>query len=314
MNRREAIKLALAGIAGLVIGSKDSPNSSQPLERKRYLSVLKEKVLGFSWEDMQSDTDLSLFIHTLADGYLTLTWTHRLQKEDLVDQNYLFFYRNSLEFHQAVRALKPPPHIRPEALLAYTDYDTQKVLIDLQGVERQRKGFMVSAGVALVGLLWHEWTHLDIEERRIGELIGNPEAYFLSPISRTNEMFKKYRGGEVKTETYYGYARFDEVWIETLTVRRMMDEIRLEEIIAAELYHPNGVDFFSKFTRKYVPLKVLYEMHATSNFEEFAKLVGEKLPGEKPPLEKGITLFTGIHRADSDMIRKTGVFETIGGR
>lgn len=159
---------------------------------------------------------------------------------------------------------------------------------------------------------WHEWGHRDVQSRTDGELINNPDIFFYSPISDKNELWKEYRGQEVFTETHYGFLRLEEVVNETITVRMMIERVGLESVISAADYYRNGVDFFVKLTQKMnISLNDLYRFHSTSDFEGLAKLIGEKLPGNQPALNKGAALFLGIHRSDLSAIEQTGALEMI---
>lgn len=272
-------------------------------------STLKEKVLSFTWEDASHKEKLNLFIENLATAYIKSSKTPRLTKEELLAKTAT--YNSTEDYIQAVRKVNPQ-YAPTSTQWGYADYTTDKVFIDREGLKRQAPG---NAGLSLITTLWHEWGHLDVVERTTGELLNNPDAFFYSPNSLSNEQFRRYRGGEIYTDTYFGYRRFDEVWLESITTRRIIETLGLtekEKLTSAADYYENGVDFFAKFTSVVgIPLQMLYEMHAASDFEGFAKLVGQHLPKARPPLEKGIELFTSIHRADSNMIQETGVFEVV---
>jgi len=72
-------------------------------------------------------------------------------------------------------------------------------------------------------------------------------------------------------------------------------------------YNENGVDLFIRFTKLYIPLETLYQMHATSDFEGLTRLVGENLPGNLHPLVKGMLLFAGIDQSNRALIQQSGI-------
>lgn len=284
-----------------------TPPAETTAQRELSKQLLREKVLSFSWEKTENAGELQRFVAELFNAYIQFTGTTRLGRDGGIRTT---FYRSQKEFVDAVGSVEP--NSKPtETQWGYTHYESRNVFIDLESLKRQSVQQSPIAGLALLDALWHEWGHLDVEERTEGELLNNPAFFFMTPLGQ-REMFKKYRGGAIYTDTYYGYLRFNEVWLEAITARRMVEQLGLEEIIIAGDHYENGVDFFAKFTSTFIPLNTLYQMYATSDFEGFAKLVGLHLPGEAPPLSKGIDLFTGIHRSDPEMIDRTGVLSVIG--
>lgn len=279
----------------------------------------KEKVKSFTWEQAASRAELEKFIETLADEYLELTKTNRVKKEDLISKAKLNFYPNREEFIRAIREIAPEfsPTLQQ---FGFTHYESKRIFIDLgmlkqSSMEQGKLGGIgpeKTAGLALLDALWHEWGHLDVTERTHGNFINNPELYFYSPKTNRNEQFKRYRGAAVFTDTYFGFLRFEEVLNETITVRRMIQQVGLEEIISAGDYYQNGIDFFPLFTSAVgISLDTLYQMHATSDFEGLTILIGQHLPGDGDAFEKGSKLLVGIHRSDPLRIQQTGVFNLI---
>ena len=271
---------------------------------------LKKEILTFSWKDAENSDKLKKFIDDLASGYLELTHTPRLNKEDLVGKGKTTFYSDSSSYVDAIRKFEPQFSPSPTNW-GYTHYPSKKVLINLESIKKQAEA-IGPAGLTITTATWHELGHLDVAERITGEFLNNPKFYFHSPISNVDEQFKKYRGGAIYTDTYYSFTRFEEVLNETITARRIIGLLGADANIAVSAdYYKNGVDFFSKFTDAYIPLETLYQLHATSDLEGLAKLAGKNLPGEKDPVIKGLVLFRGIHEANADLIKETGVFEQI---
>jgi len=309
IGRRSVILGAGAAVVAVATGA--GVKLLSPEQDKR---TFKEKVLAFSWEDAKDKNKLSSFRDVMADEYLKLTKTPRVRKDDLVGTDKTTLFDKTQEYVTSVRKVEPRYTPTPTQW-GYTHYDSKKVFIDLEKLKAQASLQNNSAGLALINALWHEWGHLDVESRTNGTLLNNPSHSFSSPVSGQNEQFKKYRGGAVYTDTYYGYLHFEEVLNETITIRRLVEEVGLGEVFSAEDYYRNGVDFFPKFTSvSGIPLKQLYELHATSDFEGLGRLVGGKLPGQGDPLVKGVNLFTAIHRSDPQMIQQTGVFTLPGMR
>lgn len=273
----------------------------------------KDKVLKFGWKNTENPSALQNFTNLAAEEYVKLTKTPRLTKPELTAQT--IFCRSNDEFTRTVKT------INPEFFLAgnqwgYADFSSHQLVIDLDGLKKQtiiqaqsqKIDPELTAGKALLDGLWHEWGHLDVTERHEGKNLNNPDIYFLSPVSLKNEQWRKYRGGAVYTDTYYGYVRFEEVLLETITIRRITEQLGLAEPFSTGNYYQNGVDLFWNFTRETgISPETLYQAHATSDFEELAEIIGRNLPGNESPEIKGIRLFTGIHQANSNMIDQTGI-------
>lgn len=275
----------------------------------------KERILSFKWEQANGK-ELEGFYSDLADEYLRLTKTGRVTKNDLVGAGKTNFLKSREEMVKAIRDLVPDFTPTPTQW-GYADFKTGKVFIDLATLKEQTEAQArnnnldsnKTAGMALLGAVWHEWGHVDIRERMQGELINNPRYVFHSPASGKDEQFRKYRGAEVFTDTYYGFLRFEEVLNETVTIRRIIEQVGLEAAFSAADYYQNGIDFFPMFTSATgIKLDDLYQMHATSDFEGIIKLIGSKLPGDGSSFEKGIKLALGIHQSNPQLIQQSGVY------
>lgn len=296
---------------GAAIGTGAILACAEPQREKTYEQILKEKILSFSWSNAEKPEQLLAFTEVLADGYLRLTKTPRLRKDDLTGQDKTRFYRGRNEFVNAIRTVESG-FAPTENQWGYTHFSTRKVFIDIDSLKAQSLKLKDAAGLALVDGLWRQWAHLDITERTDGELLNNPNYLLFSPVSRRNELLKKYRGGIAYSDTYQGPSRFHEVWIETMTAQRMVEQVGLEEVILAGDLWNNGVDVFTRFTSAVgISFNTLYSFYTSSDFEGLAMLVGQQLPGTEIPLAKGITLFAAIQSADPEAIRRTGAFDVI---
>lgn len=288
------------------------PQPATPIAQKnaeeKNVQLLKERVLAFTWNEAQDPEKLNQFINILADSYLQLTKTPRLTKNDLMGEGKTTFYNNPVEFKSAVQKTEP----RFQSSLdqwGYTHYASKKVFMDLGSLKSQGIQNNTHAGLKLIGALWHEWGHLDVTERTQGELLNNvSRSYFLSPTSNRNEPYRKYRGVEVYTDTYFGFARLEEVVNETITVLRLIEQVGLEEVASAGVYYRTGVDFFPGLTKNVgISLEELYNYHATSDFEGLAKRIGARLRGTSTPLDKGKDLFIATHTGDRAWITSLGI-------
>lgn len=269
--------------------------------------TFKEKAEAFTWEDARDPEKLREYVNLLADKYLSLTKTGIVRKSDLTSSDKLHFFKNTTEF---AKALKSQP---PDSQWGFANYDTGEVFIDLQNLEDLSLGANHDAGTALIDSLWHEWGHLDVAPRLEGELINNStNPYARIKTSQGTEVFREYRGGEVFTDTHRAFRRFEEVLNETITLRRIFEEVGLTRSFSSSEYYQNGTDFFRDFTiTAGISLNELYAKHSTSDFEGLAILAGSNLPGEKDPLYKGLDLFDAISQNRRDLVERTGVFTRI---
>lgn len=290
------------------------------LEETEKRKPFKEKVLAFDWTQASKEKELEKFVSLLAEEYLRLTATIRVNKEDMIGMNKLNLYPDKEQFTKAIRTVEPDFNPTPRQY-GYTHYATRRIFIDLGGLKeqvttqakQQKIDSSKTAGLALLDALWHEWGHLDVEDRVEGQFIRNPQAYFYSPKSGTNEQFRRYRGGAVYTDTYFGYLRYDEVLNETINVRRMIEQVGLQQISFTADYYENGIDFFPLFTTKVgIPLEIFYKLYATSDFEGLLTLLGQHLPGDEHPSIKGEKLATAIHQSNRVAFEQTGALKTIG--
>lgn len=310
---KDLILVTSGGILALL------PRENLPKENKEKLpKPFKERVLSFKW-DQANGKELESFTSDLADEYLRLTQTTRVNKNDLVGQGRTNYFKDRDEMVKAIRVLTPD-FTPTAAQWGYTDFGTGKVFIDLGTLKEQTSVQAKqnnldpndTAGIALLDALWHEWGHADVAERTEGKYINNPQLYFHSPNSNKNEQYKKYRGAQVFTDTYYGFLRFEEVLNETITVKRMIQQVGLETVFSSADYYQNGIDFFPLFTSTVgIKLDDLYQMHATSDFEGIVNLIGSHLPGNEDPFVKGGRLLVGIHQSNPQMIAQTGVYNLI---
>lgn len=266
---------------------------------------LKDSVLSFTFQDTENKGKLSDFVENLANSYVELTQTPRLKKAELKDKTII--YSNSQDYSKNSSG----PSQEHNWGLSY--FKEKVVHLNLEELKKQGRQYRLEAGVVLLDALWHEWGHLDVTESGSGSLINKPDlAYFNSPVSKTNEPYKYYRGGRVYTDTWVGFLRWDEVLNETIIMRRMQEQVGLSGGFTAGDYVPVGTDFFPDFTVSVgINLNRLYELYATSDWEGLAKIVGINLPGAGSPLEKGRNLFLAVHYADRQALINTGVFAKI---
>lgn len=303
ISRRQFLKLSATAAAAVFLAACGIGRKTESAAPKD----LKSEILSFTWQDAVDNEKRNLFISRLADKYLELTGSDRLTKAEMADN--VSFLNSRDQFTQAIQAVEPT--FQPsDTQWGYTHYDSRQVFIDLETLKSQSLTQIPqenSAGLALLDALWHEWGHLDVRVNRQGELLNQPDMQFQKPDG-TTEMLTYYRGGAAYTDTYYGFIRFDEVLLETITVRRMMENLELEYILSTRDYYQNGVDFFVQLTQSVgISVDELYQYHALSDFEGLAKRIGEELPGPQDSLTKGAILFVGIHQDNPLMINNSGV-------
>ncbi len=264
---------------------------------------LKEKVVSFTWKDADNPEKLKAFLESLVDGYLLYTNSTHLTKPDLVEKTN--FIKNEKEFINVVKEIDPKYAIEHER--GFADYENKRAFLNLEALKRDGPD---SAGLEIIGTLWHEWLHLDLQPRTQGQYINNPRVLLRPSTNMPGEIIRKYYGGKMLSENYNDYDRFEEVWVETLAVKLQRDLLGLSEIDSSRDYYNNGVDILLPLTDS-IPFQEMYNMHATSDFEGFATRIGEKLPGNQPPFNRGEQLFIALHKADPDLIRQTGVLNQI---
>lgn len=301
-SRRTLLK-RLAAAAGVVGVGGTAIAVARSVEPQREKS-LKEKVLSFTWKDAENKDKLHALTESLADGYLQLTQTNRLTKQDLTHKENIIFHRSEEEFLTAIRNIDAKYAVKRQR--GYADYKNKRIYVSLEELRRSSN----NAGLLLVDLLWHEWGHLDIQRRTTGEYINNPQALLVPFPGAKPEVVKGYHGGVMYSESHEDFQRFEETWIEAVTIKMMREGLGLQDIEASKDYYENGADILLALTKS-LSYKSFYEMHATSNFEGFAKFVGEQLPGEGTPFTKGERLFIATHKNDQVAMRQTGVFERI---
>ncbi|GEM_PF-3151801 len=311
-SRRKFLKLALGTAAAVGLGVV-APSLFKEPETKTF----KEKVSTFNLDMAEDPEKLRAFTEVLADVYLELTPSTRITKADLVGPDKTNFYKARKDFVQAVKNVSPKRDTQEEHW-GYAHYPTKQVFIDLSYIRRNLRidpSLKNRTGLLLANTLFHEWGHLDLEERTEVGFINNPRMSIELSDGQIIE-FKRYHGGSVVqdgTDVNPLFWRFDEVWNETLAVRRVYEAVGRDNTVDLEyapIYYPNGLDVFFPFTFD-IPLRTLYEMHATSDFEGFAELIGRKLPRDQTELMRGMNLILAIDSADSAIIQETGILSVI---
>lgn len=308
ISRRKFLKLAVgtagaAGAAGLAaVISENLKTSEKP-------KSLKEEVMSFSWLDVENPDKLNKFTHRLADEYIAVTGTARVTKEDLTGQGKTSFFKSKSAYTAAANIIDR--EYRPTATqFGYTDFKTGKTFIDLETLKRlalQQPD--MTAGMAIIDALWHEWGHKDVTPRIEGKLLNDQRYVFLSSNSGQSEPFRSYRGLEVFTDTYYGFLRMEEALLETITTRLMFEKVGLEGIMSAGDYFSNGVDILLPFTKSIMTVDELYQKRASSDFEGLAEIFGANLPGTGDNLAKGSQLYLAIHQDNPQLLSQTGIFQ-----
>jgi len=309
-NLSTPARVSLTKDAALILGSGAYAALQSTPEKEL---TFKEQIARISWEDLKNPERLSAISNEFAEKYLKLTKSTRITKEDLIGEGKLNFYRDQQSFVDGVR--EETEDFSPRATLwGYTHYESRRVFLNIESLMQQAQGSGADAGSTLLNALWHEWGHLDITERTTGELINNPTNSYarINTATGNQELFRSYRGAQVYSDTDTTFARFEEVLNESITLARMADQVGLSSMFSAGDYYQNGVDFFPRFlSSSGIDLSSIYKMHAESDFEGLATLVGTNLPGDQDPLIKGMRLFNGVSLSDPNLIQQTGVFDRI---
>lgn len=294
---------ALAGLVGLGFLRRQHENSEPQAITPEFIN---RKVMAFSWQDAEKPNGRESFTKDVAEAYVTFTKTPRVNAEQLLKVTK--FTETDDAFIQAVHQVNPA-FTPTQNQWGYTHYESGQVFINNNKLKTQASQQGGTAGQAYLDALWHEWGHLDITPRTTGRFLNNPQITYTSPSSGKNEQWIRYRGAAVYTDTYYGLLHFEEVLNESITVRRMIEQIGLPSVISARDYYNNGVDFFPRLTKSIgITLDQLYDFHATSDIEGFLTRIGEKLPGTGDALAKGMNLAIGIHRENKQQIESTGAY------
>lgn len=291
---KDAVAVALG--ASVVLGEKSQEKSSREL--------FKDKVLSFTWNDVNNPEKLRLFVESLAEGYLQYTQTPRLTKEDLVSEGKVTLFKKEDDFLSLVSKRDSKYAARNQR--GFADYKNKEIFLNLEALRKNLDGVFAeesSAGLILINALWHEWGHLDIQPRKEGEFINNPNFQLVPFAGARPELIMEYHGGIMSSQSYSDYQRFEEVWLETVTVKLMREALGRKEVVTSGEYYTSGVDVLLPLLED-VSFKTVHNMHATSDFEGFARLVGEKLPGDNKPIFKGERFFIALHKKDHEMIKK----------
>jgi hypothetical protein len=309
---RRRILGALGGITGLAAlvsaGAFLSKSKEAPVEQQKEKNF-KEKVLEFTWKDSKDKEKLNAFVATLGKEYLRLTQTTRLKEEDLLGVGKTNFFNKRAEFIEVLKHIDPPS-TPLDSEWGVTNPSSKRVFIDLDSLERtnKEKGITLEAGTVLITALWHEWAHLDYTKRETGELINSPQYTITSNTTNLKEQFKSYQGGIIHSDTDYIFKRWDEVLVETITQRRIIEQVGINSIFTSANYDENGVNVLFPFTRSAnISVDQLYQLHASSDVEGQAKLLGQSLPGNEQALQKGIRFMGGLNRADPVIISSFGL-------
>lgn len=316
-SRRDFLKTIAIAAGGTAINLSEVGCQIVATHTPERPTSFKESIKQFTWEDTKNPEKLNKLVNMIADQYLVLTQTPRLAKENLINPKITNIASTTEQYLTAIRAVESAYRPNPE-VWGYAHYSSKKVFIDLETLkkltdqESSKSTIKPSAGEALLGALFHEWGRQDIVESNHGQLIQNPNIVFLSPSSNQREMWQRYRGAEVYTATFFGYSRFESVINQTIILRRIQEQLGFEYALAAGHYFPNGTDVTLDLTlRTGISIEELYQKHATSDFEGIITLLGSKLPGNQPALEKGAAIATAIHQNNRQALEQTGVFQVI---
>lgn len=308
LTRRKLIigaTTTVAAITATALGVSKITKEQQP-------PSLKDRILSFTWKDAQNPEKLETFIESLAMGYMELSGSTRVTKEQLLENTH--FYNNRVAYLTAVQKVSPRYNSNQTA---YTHFASGQSFIDLATQKKyvESKGEK-SGGLFIANLVYHEWGHLDITESINGKSINNPNYSFRTPEGK-DEVYRKSRGAYITTDTYFGFVDFEEVLNETIINRRFIEQLGFspdgpyKEVITTSDYYRNGTAVFLPFSMRHITLSELYRLHATSDFDGIIDTMGKYLPGNNTPTYKGRELAIGIHDKDLRRIQETGVFQTL---
>lgn len=295
----------LAGIACNSESPKPKPTPTRlpsPTPELMGPPTFRNEVLSLTWQDLENPQKREAFTTRAAEQYLYITKSKRFSSQQLSERTKYFFTRN--EFLQAIR--KDYPDFQDNGVHGVHLPSTSEVLIDFGSSKKDdmETGTNLKA-VTLLNGLWHEWLHLDLDERSKGDLFNNKN--FILIYKGQEQVWIKGRGITVASQNMVGFTRANETLVSAIGMRFLNELMRFDSLPIGN-YFPNGIDVILSLSRRLGmdPLK-LYQYHATSDLEGLALAFGQKLPGNKTDLEKGIELIGALNSADGNLIRSTGI-------
>lgn len=265
----------------------------------------RDTIASFSIEDVENEAKLRDFVNTLAQYYIEATESKTASVASLTDpQKLVLTYDRDIY----LIAAKEDPYA--EKTYARFDPNTKVISMDLSMFieNRRRKGDNV--GIYLARVLFEEWTHQSAIENRQGALLNNPDNPYCK-LPDGIHVWEWYQGGIARYEDKQSLWGFEEIWVDTLMRRLFFEKFDIE--IPESAYYFYGTYFFEPLTT-YLGISVsqLFNLHASSDLEGFAILIGSKLPGDENALDKGMRLFHAIGTQDENALYATGVLTLLG--
>ena len=306
IGRRRMLRIFGGGvIAGATLLISGGLYAAEQLREK----TLKEKVLATTWKDAKEPDKLDAFVEAVALGYLQYTQSPRVNKETLLGRGKTNLFRDRQQFTDTVR-VSDPGYNPDESQWGTSNKTTKSIYIDLSTLERYAASSGFEAGNALLTALWHEWLHFDTTERTNGSFINSSSIDFtvISRFNNKNEPFRRYKGGIIFSDTDYTFQRWDEVLVETITQRRIHEQVGIQNPFLTGNYEKVGTDILIPFSKSSgVSLDTLYNLYATSDIEGQAIIFGQRLRGSGSPARKGFDFMYAIHQGDAVKIAQLGL-------
>ena len=317
MSRVKEILTRSALSAALLIPNACGPSDTEkPVKPGQTIATgqhedeknLRKRILDFSLSDLSNPERTARFIREAANLYVQLSGSARFDPTDLASPNHLMLVSDRNAFVAEVKKLQPEAN-PPEGASAYTHFPSRKILFDLGTFHNIRRDMNDNVGQAMLHVFFHEYTHIDLDERTEGAFLNNPNVP-LTPQEGESPIWLAYQGGSIRfSDGTEFFRRFEEVFVDTIVYRRLSEQIGLSPTLS--MYHTVGLDFFLPLTKE-VGLSIddLYKLHSTSDLEGLASKIGSQLQGPASAHLKGLGLFLGIDFEDTDIVIRSGVFHS----
>ena len=278
MDRRGFLGLAFGGAAAMVANRAIGVDNDQNKEREVQFSRLIELIRVLNSDELKDIESANFleFVHEAEAAYYAVT---DVRLESNLSQSTSYFI-TAAEFESSIRQIEPT-YVPKQKHFGYRHNETQQVFINLESLIAEASMDTVYPARVLLQVLFHEWSHQSVRERTTGTFVNN-DKYTIknNGDDEKREVIERYAGGEIITENLNALQMFDEAWTDLIAQKAVVDSLSSDaELLTAV---PDATRYAKKrqwlsrvVQQTGLSTKQLASMHATSDFEGFARRLGQ---------------------------------------
>ncbi|MDO8452481.1 MAG: hypothetical protein Q7S79_01890 [bacterium] len=216
ITRRGAAKTAITFAAGAAVGAIAS---KAPEFLKKADNKIVDTVKNITLDDLRNPEgdNFKRLVSASAQEFVDILQPAGIQPKDLV--NRLKFHNTQEEYINAIRNAGIIDFSITEGTAHFGIFTrkTGEIQMNTKSLREEANYYSDYPGIIVYRWLVHEWIHSLASEKQNGKYIRSAKDVITDKNNNNPEVWTKYRGGRIITESYEALAFFDESLTDLIT-------------------------------------------------------------------------------------------------